>query len=81
MIRLPKSALRAALAGLASGSLFITGCPGPQDDAAMEKNACNGPNGCGAESKKDEQTKDANGCNAHDGCNAKESKPESPTGK
>jgi hypothetical protein len=63
--RLSSFALHAAFAGLAAGATLLTGCPSDSKSAA-EKNACNGPNGCG--SKEEEKNK----CKGHDGCNAKE---------
>jgi hypothetical protein len=67
--RLTSFALHAAFAGLAAGATLLTGCPS-DSKASTEKNACNGPNGCG--SKENEKAQDTNACKGHDGCNAKD---------
>jgi hypothetical protein len=64
--RMSSFVLHAAFAGLAAGAALLTGCPS-DSKAATEKNACNGPDGCGSK----ETEKEKNGCNGHDGCNAK----------
>lgn len=66
---LSAAALGAAIVGILAGSATLAGCSQPDASAQSgEKNACGGPNGCGA----DKKPHDKNACGGPNGCNGTE---------